>query len=281
MAISKGSLLIVTYHEWITIIRQHPSDEANLWFLLQELSGQTRSQILLKRQESIPSKLLVSLEDTMKRVIVDHYPPQYLVGHTYFYGRQFIVNPAVLIPRFDTEVVVDVTLSFLPMFKKPRVLDLGTGSGAIAITLQCEYPSACVVASDISKDALEVAIQNAANLHANIQWIQSDGWTHITGPFDMIVSNPPYIDPAEDVMEMVDRYEPHLALYSVEAGFYHDRLIIESATSYLQKDGVLILEIHCDHREQLLQMASVYFKDITFQKDHAGLYRVMIARRPL
>ncbi|MFA6627005.1 MAG: hypothetical protein WCT17_00540, partial [Bacilli bacterium] len=106
MAISKGSLLIVTYHEWITIIRQHPSDEANLWFLLQELSGQTRSQILLKRQESIPSKLLVSLEDTMKRVIVDHYPPQYLVGHTYFYGRQFIVNPAVLIPRFDTEVVV-------------------------------------------------------------------------------------------------------------------------------------------------------------------------------
>lgn len=271
----------MTYHDWIAFIKQHPDEESHLWFLLVELSGKSRSKILLSPQEELSSTLQQALETGVRRLLEEHYPPQYYVGHTYFYGRKFFVNPAVLIPRYDTEVVVEAAIESLLNHPHPKVLDIGTGSGAIAITIQCEVPNASVRATDICQDALFVAKQNALQHHASIEWIHSDLWETVTGSYDLIISNPPYIDSKENLEAMVNDYEPHLALYSPEGGQYHNHQIIKHAKKYLRDQGILILEIHSEHQEALADFAATYFKEVTFRKDHAGRMRVMIARSPL
>ncbi len=206
----------------------------------------------------------------------EHVPVQYIMGYTYFYGRRFYVTKDVLIPRFDTEILVSSALDC--MDGREKILDMCTGSGCIAITVALEKSNACVTAADISMAALEVAKANASKLMANVTFVQSDLFEHIDGRYDMIISNPPYIESAviESLDPAVKDMEPRLALDGGMDGLDIYRRLVFDATSHLEDDGILILEIGYNQGEALSALLTENgFEDIEVIKDLAGLDRVV------
>lgn len=209
----------------------------------------------------------------------EHIPVQYLTGEAWFYGRSFRVNESVLIPRQDTEVLVEEVLKRIRT--DMRVLDLCTGSGCILLTVLKEA-SVTGVGSDISPDALVVAELNRKRLGVQANWIQSDLFENIGGKFDMILSNPPYIQTA--VIETLDpevrEHEPHLALDGSEDGLLFYRRIVREAPDYLNQDGWLCMEIGYDQGEDLktLLADSGKFTNVEIKKDLSGLDRVALAQ---
>ncbi len=169
-----------------------------------------------------------------------HYPIAYIVGQREFYGREFTVTPDVLIPRPETEALIEFVLN--GDFFNPTILDVGTGSGAIAITLAAEMPNAIVTASDISPVALEVARKNAVALDANVAFVQSDLLTNIPGQYTIIVANLPYVDRTWPVSPDTI-FEPELALFAADHGLALIKRLIVEAKDHLLKNGVLLLEL--------------------------------------
>ena len=277
MAISKGQISLVTYKECLKYLHSLNYDLAPLWFLLCEITNKKRSDILLAQDELIPPNQLLRLQLGINRLIKENYPPQYFVGHTYFFGRKFYVKEGVLIPRFDTEILVEKTLENLN--DAQTILDLGTGSGAIAITLKKERPYLNVSALDISVNALELTKINAAFHNAKLNLIHSDLFNEVSNLYDVIVTNPPYLDLNEDIMEIVKKYEPHLALYSAKQGLEISFDIIKRASSFLSNNGLLIMELHSESKEQIASLANEYFSSVNFYKDNNNHTRVMVARR--
>lgn len=209
----------------------------------------------------------------------DHIPVQYLTGEAWFYGRCFRVNESVLIPRQDTEVLVEEALKRV----KPgmRVLDLCTGSGCILLTLLKEA-EVTGVGSDISSAALMVAELNRKRMNVQANWIRSDLFANIGGRFDMILSNPPYI--RTEVIGTLDPevrdHEPHLALDGSEDGLVFYRRIASEAPDYLNPGGWLCMEIGYDQGEDLKKMLSEngQYREIAIVKDLSGLDRVALAQ---
>ena len=196
------------------------------------------------------------------------------MGFDYFYDRKFKVTKDVLSPRMETEELIYKVLEYIKKSKKDsfRILDLCTGSGIIAITLKKEIVEKYteIVASDISEKALSIAIENANNNNANITFIKSDLFDNISGKFDLIISNPPYISYKDKITikDNVLNYDPHLALFAEEDGIYFYRKIIENAVHYLSKDGVIFFEIGYDQKEKILELGknnnfiTTVYKDI-------------------
>ncbi len=184
----------------------------------------------------------------LKQVFEKNLPVQYLLGTQNFYGYDFKVNQNVLIPRFTTELLIDLakTLSF------NSVLDMCTGSGCIGLTLKKEVPSARVLLSDISRKALKVAKQNSKKLHVNVELIQSDLFEKINAKFDLITANPPYLTNGEYVSKNVN-FEPKIALYAENNGFSVIKKILSNFPKHLNPGGHLILEISPTHK-QLIEM---------------------------
>ena len=207
------------------------------------------------------------------------YPVQYLTGSTEFMGLPFLVNESVLIPRQDTEVLVETALAMM----KPecRLLDMCTGSGCILLSLAKLGTVAEGVGVDISEGALKVAERNRENLGLpQVRLVHSNLFESVEGVFDMIVSNPPYIptEDIEDLMREVRDHEPHLALDGSKDGLLFYRKLAEESGRYLVPGGSLLFEIGYDQGEavsQLLDQAG--FKDIHVKKDLAGLDRVVYA----
>ena len=172
-----------------------------------------------------------------------HEPLAYIVGRREFYGRSFVVSPSVLIPRHETETLIEAALSF--GLDSARVLDVGVGSGAIALTLKLERPSWSVTGVDVSHDALTVAAENAALLDVDVRLLQSDLFSAVAGEtFDLIVSNPPYIGETEkNLSREVREYEPAVALFSGPTGLEFYERLAASAAGYLSPAGRLIVEI--------------------------------------
>lgn len=171
------------------------------------------------------------------------FPTTYLLGIQSFWGRDFKVTPDVLIPRPDTETLLEVSLSLLKERKSPRILDLGTGSGILAISLALEVPEASVTALDISAKALDVARENARNLRANVRFLESNWFSKLNDNefFDLIVSNPPYIHKDDKHLENLS-FEPRIALTDDADGLTNYRLIIPEAFNYLSESGILAFE---------------------------------------
>lgn len=172
-------------------------------------------------------------------------PLQYILGHAPFYGREFNVDARVLIPRFDTEELVEWVLRDYQKVDELTVLDIGTGSGAIAVTLKAEKPTWQVSASDISRDALTVANGNAINQRVNVKFIESDLFGKIADKYDVIISNPPYIaDSERDVMDQsVLDYEPDLALFADNQGLVLYQGIADELAQHLNVGGRAYFEI--------------------------------------
>ena len=197
-------------------------------------------------------------------------PLQYIVGTAPFYDLTLKVNKDVLIPRFETEYLVEKTINYAKKYfsNKINILDIGTGSGAIAISLK-KHLDSNVTASDISAKALEIAKENAINNNAKITFIKSDIFENIKGKFDIIISNPPYIAYDEEIEDIVKNNEPHIALYAKDNGLYFYKKIINQAKKYLNKKSILAFEIGMTQGHSLKEYASIYFKDskIFVEKD--------------
>lgn len=212
--------------------------------------------------------------DKCLKELSQNRPIQYIIGNVNFYGNIINVNESVLIPRFETELLVDKTIQKAKLFFPNHsidILDLGTGSGCIAITLKKEL-NAQVSALDISPDALDVAKQNALNNQVSINFIQADMDNYQEGKFDIIISNPPYISPDEEIMDLVKDNEPHLALYAKNHGLYHYQKILENL-KYLTKEKYLVaFEIGETQAKNIENIAKQNLKNvnISIEKDYSG-----------
>ena len=246
--------------------------------LLEMASGVNRTTYLLYKDHKVNEAQFDSYRKLIERRAA-HEPCQYIVGKCEFMGFEFEVNPSVLIPRQDTETLVEEVLKIMP--GRSRVLDLCTGSGAIAISLQRYRPDIYPTAADISAEALNVAVANARARQCIIDFVQSDLFEALdpNEKFDVIVSNPPYVSDAEyeELMPEVKDHEPALALKAGEKGLdIYERLIREAPT-YLKEGGILALEIGCSQAEDVTRlMEEQEFVEIKVVKDLAGLDRVVI-----
>ena len=205
-------------------------------------------------------------------------PVQYITGKTYFYGLEFICDPSVLIPRFDTEVLVETVLK--KAGKGTKMLDLCTGSGCIALSVKHERNDITVTGSDISEKALLTAEKNKALLALDVYFIQSDMFENIKDKYDLIVSNPPYI--AREVIEGLDEkvkdFEPYNALCGGEDGYDYYRIIAREAGRFLKGESRLIMEIGYDQGVGVKNLLSANgYKEIEIIKDLNGHDRVVSA----
>lgn len=213
--------------------------------------------------------------DELIRRRAKRYPLQYITNEQEFMGFSYYVNENVLIPRQDTECLVEEVLKYKNRFSS--VLDLCTGSGCIGISIE-KMSKAKVTLADISKKALEVAKRNRQNLDSNVTLVESDLFEKIQGTFDVIVSNPPYIRSSviPGLMDEVKMYEPMLALDGKEDGLFFYRNIIREAKTHLNPDGMLFFEIGHDQREEVVGcMEEEGYRNVYCVKDLAGLDRVV------
>lgn len=221
------------------------------------------------------------LDDGIKLLESD-IPVQYIVGNVDFYGNTINVNNNVLIPRFETELLVDKLIKRCKdkFSKKIDILDLCTGSGCIAITLDKEIDSN-VDAIDISCDALDVALENNKKNKTNVNFFESDIFSNVNKKYDVIVSNPPYISYDEDIMDIVRNNEPHIALYAIDGGLYFYKEIIRDMSNYLNDNFIVAFEIGEKQSGLIVDIINLYFNDvnISIEKDYNDRERFIFIER--
>ena len=256
------------------LLRRQDKEESLAKFLLMYMLDETAEQFSNKLSEELSVEQENRYFDLINKNINEDTPLSHLVGFDYFYDRKFKVTKDVLSPRMETEELIYKVLEYIKKSKKDsfKILDLCTGSGIIAITLKKEIVEKYteIVASDISEKALSIAIENANNNNTNITFIKSDLFDNISGKFDLIISNPPYISYKDKITikDNVLKYDPHLALFAEEDGIYFYRKIIENAVHYLSKDGVIFFEIGYDQKEKIFELGknnnfiTTVYKDI-------------------
>lgn len=201
-----------------------------------------------------------NLEEAIKRLEAGE-PVQYIVGDVDFYGNIIKVNKNVLIPRRETEELVEKTVNYIKKYLNTEIdiLDIGTGSGCIPITLKKLLPNSNITGADISEEALEVATSNASFNNTQVTFIESDVFTNITSKYDCIISNPPYIRYDEKIMDIVKNNEPHLALFAEDEGLYFYKKIISESPKYLKEKFIIAFEIGEEQGEVIKQFATNQF----------------------
>lgn len=210
---------------------------------------------------------------------LQNIPYNYIVGFKEFYGRKFVVDERVLVPRYETEIMIDYLEKHYMNSKPERILDLCTGSGVIGITLNKIFNVKTVI-SDISKSALEVAKINANNLKANVDILESDLFSNINGKFDLITMNPPYVpeDRKNKLQIEIQKYEPQHAIFAGDDGLYLIKKFIDELDKYTEPNFISIIEIDETQKEKLID----YLKNRTFKfefiKDFQNLNRFLILK---
>ncbi|MBR5794917.1 MAG: peptide chain release factor N(5)-glutamine methyltransferase [Erysipelotrichaceae bacterium] len=238
--------------------------EQSAQLLMLELANQSAADLYMCYEEEMPSDLLARYMEAFAR-LKQQEPLQYILGYQWFYGRQFIVDENVLIPRYETEeLVANVLADIDEYFPEGTVsmADVGTGSGAIAISLALEEPRVSMVASDISEEALGVARKNNANLEANVEFFQGDLLEPLIErgvKLDFLVSNPPYIPDSQVLEVSVKDFEPNVALFGGVDGLYCYRRIFDRAHSVMKDRCILAFEIGYDQKEALEALAKEAF----------------------
>lgn len=218
-----------------------------------------------------------NIESAIKR-LNNGEPVQYIVGDVDFYGNVIKVDKRVLIPRFETEGLVEIALKYLNNTNLD-VVDLGTGSGCIAITLKKKLPNINMDAVDISIDALELAKENAKINNVEINFIHGDMLNPLSKKYDCIISNPPYIAYDEEVMEIVKNNEPNTALYADNNGLYFYEEILKNCKNYLKEKYYIFFEIGYSQGESIKKLALKYLDcDVEIKKDLQGFDRYIIIK---
>ena len=229
-----------------------------------ELCNDENINLYLQMDNDVDKKIEEEFEAGIKRIL-ENEPMNYVLGYSYFYGYKLIVNKDVLIPRPETEELVCLVLSKYDEFFKGKqidVCDVGTGSGAIAISLKKEEKNLNVYASDISESAIAVARKNAENNNAKITFLYGsmlEPYIEKNIKVDILVSNPPYIKTTESLENSVIDYEPHVALFGGEDGLKFYQIIFNNAKYVLKDNGMMFFEIGYDQRETIITLARSYF----------------------
>lgn len=243
--------------------------EAELNLLLESINFSKKDFLVGKE---LSKKQKDKVESIINERIKSKHPIQHLIGYSCFMGEKFIVNPNVLIPRPETELLVEEVVKL----KGKDILDIGTGSGCIAIMLK-KLTNKNIIASDISKEALDIAKQNDTLNKTNITFILSDLFNNIEDKFDIIVSNPPYIPHSEKLSEEVLK-EPLNALFADNEGLAIYEKIIKESPNYLNKNGHLAFELGINQHNQIKKLLTENnFKNIKTVKDYSGIERIVIA----
>ena len=251
--------------------------------LFYHLAHKEPHQLYLMMDEEVDEELLKQFQDGMQRYM-NGEPIQYINGKENFFSRDFIVNENVLIPRYETEELVENILykidDYFEDYSSIDLCDVGTGSGAIAITLALEEPKLNVVATDISEEALEVAKANASELDAQVTFYQGDMLEPLIDrqqKFDIFVSNPPYIPQDQEIESVVKDNEPHVALFGGNDGLYFYRKIFKDVRHVLKDRALLAFEMGFDQRELMSQAVEQYFPGIPYEiiKDINGKDRML------
>ena len=236
------------------------------------------SELSLKINEQVSGKITSKLEKLILRRI-NREPISKILGRRDFWGRTFSINENVLDPRGDTETLIDFVI------EKPvkSVLELGTGSGAIAVTLACEWKEVHVTATDISENALSLAKINAEkfNVQNKIHFLTSDWFENVKGAYDLIISNPPYIGLTEqdEISAEVIKYDPEIALFAGRDGLDAYRRIIPSLSKFLNPDGLVVLETGASQGIKVKNMMNAAgFIDAKIVKDLSGKDRLVAAK---
>lgn len=255
------------------------SDTARLdaELLMAHALGTDRSSMLLRSMADPAPAGFASLIERR----LGHEPLAYITGVQEFYGRNFAVSSDVLIPRGDSETMIEAALEFAP--KARRVLDLGTGSGALLITALLEIEGATGIGIDASAGALEVARANAQALGligAQARFLERDwhreGWAHDLGQFDLVLCNPPYVETGAKLDPDVQGHEPHTALFAGEEGLDDYRVIIPQLGKLLAKDAVVVLEIGASQADQVSEIAQEAGFETQLRRDLANRSRALI-----
>lgn len=251
------------------------------WYLLEYVTGVSKAMYFAEPERAVSEENADRYIDCIRRRAA-HIPLQHITGEQEFMGYPFCVNEHVLIPRQDTEVLVETALEVCrkEQMGEIRLLDMCTGSGCILLSLLHELKPRTVtgVGVDLSKEALCVAERNAEKLKIDAEFLESDLFENVKGTYDVIVSNPPYIRTSviETLQEEVKDHDPYLALDGKEDGLYFYRRIIEQAPAYLKKKGWLLFEIGSDQGEDVKNlMEQAGYTGVSVKKDLAGLDRVV------
>lgn len=251
------------------------------WYLLEYVTGVSKAMYFAEPERAVSEENADRYIDCIRRRAA-HIPLQHITGEQEFMGYPFYVNEHVLIPRQDTEVLVETALDVCrkEQMGEIRLLDMCTGSGCILLSLLHELKPRTVtgVGVDLSKEALCVAEKNAEKLKINAEFLESDLFENVKGTYDVIVSNPPYIRTSviETLQEEVKDHDPYLALDGKEDGLYFYRRIIQQTPAYLKKKGWLLLEIGSDQGADVKKlMEQAGYTGISVKKDLAGLDRVV------
>ncbi|RHP07885.1 peptide chain release factor N(5)-glutamine methyltransferase [Dorea sp. AF36-15AT] len=253
------------------------------WYLLEYVTGVSKAMYFAEPERAVSEENADRYIDCIRRRAA-HIPLQHITGEQEFMGYPFCVNEHVLIPRQDTEILVEEAIQV--MRPKMKVLDMCTGSGCIVLSIlkMCREKYYMTdlqgIGADVSEEALKVARENGRRLGVPVTWIQSDLFAKIPeeGKYDVIVSNPPYIETAviDTLQEEVRLHDPYIALDGKEDGLYFYRRIISEAGKYLKPQGKLMFEIGCDQAEAVEElMKNAGYEQITVKKDLAGLDRVV------
>lgn len=300
------------------ILAQAGIKEAGLdaWLLLEYVTGKSRAYYFAYGEESVTESVAERYLELISRR-AGHIPLQHLTHQAFFMGHEFYVNKNVLVPRQDTETLVESALECMKAVKNPYILDMCTGSGCILISILKERADAHGTGVDLSDEALKVAVRNARTLEVaeHAEFVQSNLFSEMQNivygteymkrtvvkdtvkmtecensnrnysrAYDMIISNPPYIPTAEieDLMDEVKLHDPRMALDGMEDGLYFYRAITKQAQDHLVPGGWLLYEIGCSQGEDVAALLRKYkFEDIEIRQDLAGLDRVVLGRKKL
>ena len=269
----------MTIQELIIIGKKYLHKD-QVMMLLGSILGYDSLELLLHLDENVSDSKIKEFQE--KIALLKNKPIQYVIGNVNFYGNIFKVNENVLIPRFETEELVENTINLVKEhFDKPvNIIDLGTGSGCIGITLKKKLPESRVTLLDISNDALKVSRDNALLNKVDVSFIQSDMWNNVHDKYDVIISNPPYIKNDEEIEDIVYNNEPHLALYGGVDGLDIYKKIRNNLENYVNDKFILAMEIGYDEKDDIIKLFSD-MKDvsITCKKDLSGRDRMIFVIR--
>lgn len=263
---------------------ENGKEDSAVKLLLMHVTEKESYEILADMNMSVSNDKVEEFERYVKMYVENNIPVQHIMGYETFFGHKFIVNDDVLIPRFETEeLVANVLATYDEVFDgaKVKVVDVGTGSGAIGVTLAVEEPNMEVIVTELSEAALEVAKKNAAQLDADVTFYQGDMLQPLIDrglKFDILVSNPPYIPLAEEVDPFVKDNEPHLALFGGEDGLKFYRQILKDAHKVVNKKNIIAFEHAYNHKEAMAELVRKYFPQSKFEtlKDLNGKDRMTI-----
>lgn len=261
-----------------------PEETASLFLV--ELSQMERTDLYLHYDEEVPADLLQKYEEGLERILNEE-PMQYVLGFSWFYGYRFAVNENVLIPRPETEeLVANILIEMDEYFADKQeitAVDIGTGSGAIAISVALEEPKVNMIATDISEGAIQVAQVNAKQLGAKVSFAVGDMLQPLIDKqikVDCLICNPPYIPSEEELENSVKGYEPHVALFGGDDGLKYYRQVFEGASKVLNPKAIMAFEIGYNQKEALLHEVKKTFGDVNAEvlQDMNGKNRMLIVR---